>query len=112
MLARFRGINGRLLLIPLVAVLALIAVGVVAVHTVGAVMLDEREARARVIVEAFPELDGVRYNSRFCGHPCAALFLPAAAAMPNRPALSLPLTHPGLVSRLAGAARRLGYSVI
>jgi len=52
MLARFRGINGRLLLIPLVAVLALIAVGVVAVQTVGSVMLDEREARARVIVEA------------------------------------------------------------
>jgi hypothetical protein len=67
---------------------------------------------ARVIVEAFPELDGVRYNSRFGGHPCIALFLPAAAAMPERPVVSLPLTHPGLVSRLAGAAQRLGYSVI
>ena len=52
MLARFRGINGRLLLIPLVAVLALIAVGVVAVQMVSSVMLEEREARARVIVEA------------------------------------------------------------
>jgi methyl-accepting chemotaxis protein len=52
MLAHFRGINGRLLLIPLVAVLALIIVGVVAVHTVGSVMMDEREGRARVIVEA------------------------------------------------------------
>ncbi|MCV7048373.1 RES family NAD+ phosphorylase [Mycobacterium frederiksbergense] len=67
---------------------------------------------ARAIVESFPDLDGVRYNSRFAGHTCAALFLPAATAMPGRPIISLPLTHPALVSRLAGAARRLGYSVI
>jgi methyl-accepting chemotaxis protein len=52
MLAQFRGIKGRLLLIPLVGVLALVAVGVVAVQTVGSVMMDERQARARVIVEA------------------------------------------------------------
>jgi RES domain-containing protein len=67
---------------------------------------------ARAIVEAFPHLDGVRYNSRFAGHPCAALFLPAANAMPGRPVIALPLTHPALVSRLASAAERLGYSVI
>jgi len=67
---------------------------------------------ARTIVEAFPDLDGVRYNSRFAGHPCAALFLPAATAMPGRPIIALPLTHPALVSRLASAAKRLGYSVI
>jgi methyl-accepting chemotaxis protein len=52
MLAQLRGIKGRLLLIPLVGVLALVAVGAVAVQTVGSVMMDEREARARVIVEA------------------------------------------------------------
>jgi len=52
MLAQFRGIKGRLLLIPLVGVLALVAVGAVAVQTVGSVMMDEREARARVVVEA------------------------------------------------------------
>lgn len=67
---------------------------------------------ARAIIEAFPELDGLRYNSRFAGHPCAALFLTAATAMPDRPVISMPLTHPGLVWRLAGAARRLGYFVI
>ncbi|WP_090607883.1 RES family NAD+ phosphorylase [Mycobacterium lentiflavum] len=67
---------------------------------------------ARTIVEAFPDLDGIRYNSRFAGHPCTALFLPAATAMPQRPIISLPLTHPAFVSRLAGAAERLGYSVI
>jgi hypothetical protein len=67
---------------------------------------------ARTIVETFPELDGLRYNSRFAAAPCLALFLPAATAMPTRPRLSLPLTHPGLASRIAGAARRLGYNVV
>ncbi|HME47029.1 MAG TPA: RES family NAD+ phosphorylase [Mycobacterium sp.] len=67
---------------------------------------------ARTIVEAFPDLDGVRYNGRFAGHVCTALYPPAQSAMPARPLLSLPLTHPELASRLAGAARRLGYQVI
>jgi hypothetical protein len=67
---------------------------------------------ARNIVEAFPDLDGLRYNSRFAGAPCLALFLPAATAMPARPRLSLPLSHPGLASRIAGAAHRLGYGVV
>jgi hypothetical protein len=67
---------------------------------------------ARYIVEAFPDLDGLRYNSRFAGGPCLALFLPALTAMPGRPRVSLPLTHPDLISRIAGAAKRLGYSVI
>lgn len=67
---------------------------------------------ARSIVEAFPDLDGLRYNSRFAGAPCVALFLPALTAMPARPKLSLPLTHPDLASRIAGAAMRLGYSVV
>lgn len=67
---------------------------------------------ARRITEAFPHLDGLHYNSRFAGQPCLALFAPAATAMPNRPALSLPLTHPGLARRISGAAQRLGYLVI
>ena len=67
---------------------------------------------ARNLVEAFPDLDGLRYNSRFAGAPCLALFLPAATAMPARPKLSLPLTHPDLATRIAGAAKRLGYNVV
>lgn len=67
---------------------------------------------ARRITAAFPDLDGLRYNSRFSGQPCIALFSPAAGAMPARPRLSLPLTHPGLVTRVAAAAQRLGYLVI
>ncbi|MCV7286059.1 RES family NAD+ phosphorylase [Mycolicibacterium wolinskyi] len=67
---------------------------------------------ARRITEAFPHLDGVRYNSRFAGQPCIALFAPSTTAMPTRPAMSLPLTHPGLARRIASAAQRLGYLVI
>lgn len=67
---------------------------------------------ARRITEAFPGLDGLHYNSRFAGAPCAVLFTPAATAMPHRPVLSLPLAHPGLALRIAGASRSLGYLVI
>ncbi|MDA2893342.1 RES family NAD+ phosphorylase [Mycolicibacterium sp. BiH015] len=67
---------------------------------------------ARRITEAFPDLDGVHYNSRFAGQPCLALFNPSATAMPVRPVLSLPLTHPGLAVRIATAAHRLGYHVL
>jgi RES domain len=67
---------------------------------------------ARAVVEAFPDLDGVRYNSRFAGAACLALFSPARSAMPAQPLLSLPLTHPDLGGRLAAAARRLGYQII
>ena len=67
---------------------------------------------ARRITDAFPGLDGVRYSSRFAGQPCIALFAPAVTAMPGRPAMSLPLSHPGLALRIAAAAQRLGYRVI
>ncbi|MDJ0396556.1 RES family NAD+ phosphorylase [Rhodococcus sp. G-MC3] len=67
---------------------------------------------ARRIVEAFPDLGGLRYNSRFAGGPCLALFTPAGASMPVRPVLSLPLTHPDLSSRITGAAKRVGYVVV
>lgn len=67
---------------------------------------------ARRIVDAFPDLDGLRYNSRFAGTACIALFLPAATAMPGHPIFSEPLNHPGLARRIAAAAQRLGYEVI
>lgn len=67
---------------------------------------------ARVIVEVFPTLDGMRYNSRFAGKACIVLFPAAKAAMPARPVTSHPLSHPGLAKRIAGVADRLGYSMI
>ncbi|RIR12618.1 RES family NAD+ phosphorylase [Mycobacteroides abscessus] len=66
---------------------------------------------ARRIVEAFPDVDGLLYDSGFAGGPCIAAFGAAQTAMPPAPVLSLPLTHPGLASRIATAAHRLGYLI-
>jgi methyl-accepting chemotaxis protein len=52
MQAAIRGINGRILLLPIVALIALAAVGVVSVSTLRAITLDEHQARARVVTEA------------------------------------------------------------
>lgn len=66
---------------------------------------------AQAVLTAFPDLDGIRYNSRFAGDPCLALFAPARTAMPARPMISLPLDHPALALRIAGAANALGYLI-
>lgn len=66
---------------------------------------------ARTIRAAHPDLDGLAYRGRFAGGLCLALFTPTAGAFPPRPELSLPLDHPALTSRLAGAARRIGYTL-
>ncbi|NLG55555.1 MAG: RES family NAD+ phosphorylase [Rhodococcus sp.] len=67
---------------------------------------------ARTIRAAYPNLDGIVYRGRFSGAQCVALLPPTADAFPETPALSLPLDHPGLISRLAEAAGRLGYSLV
>ncbi|WP_137724169.1 RES family NAD+ phosphorylase [Prescottella subtropica] len=67
---------------------------------------------ARTIRAAHPDLDGLAYRGRFSGGLCVALFPPAADAFPAAPQLSLPLEHPALASRLAGAADRIGYGVV
>ena len=67
---------------------------------------------ARAIVGAFPDLDGIRYNSRFAGAACMALFGPAASALDGRPISSQPLSHPGLAKRIAGVADRIGYAMV
>jgi hypothetical protein len=67
---------------------------------------------ARAIVGAFPDLDGIRYNSRFAGQATVALFGPAASAFNDRPTSSQPLSHPGLAKRIAGVAERVGFAMI
>jgi hypothetical protein len=71
-----------------------------------------RQRWVRHIDEAFPDLDGLHYNSRFAGGSCVVLFRPASNSKPPRPVLSLPLTYPGLALRIASASQRLGYLVI
>ncbi|PKU23826.1 methyl-accepting chemotaxis protein [Telmatospirillum siberiense] len=52
MFAAIKGLNGRILIIPLLAVIALAAVGFVSVRSNNGITLAERQARARVITEA------------------------------------------------------------
>ena len=47
-----RGINSRILLVPILAVFALAVVGLIAVRTIASVTVAEHEARARVVAEA------------------------------------------------------------
>ncbi|MBY6264343.1 HAMP domain-containing protein [Azospirillum sp. 412522] len=51
MISALRGIRGRLLLLPLITVLALVGAGILTANTLGSVMMEERQARARVAVE-------------------------------------------------------------
>lgn len=50
--AAFHSINSRILLIPVVALMALLLIGFVAVHTIGSITLTEHQARARAVTEA------------------------------------------------------------
>ncbi|SEB76936.1 RES family NAD+ phosphorylase [Rhodococcus koreensis] len=83
--------------------------GTYAISTAGH---DHTQRWARAIVDAFPHLDGISYNSRFTGALCAALFSRAQDAMPTAPLTSRALTDPALATRLAGVADKLGYKVV
>jgi hypothetical protein len=52
MLSLFRGLNGRILLIPVVALLALAILGIVSVQTIGMTTMAGQQDHARVAVEA------------------------------------------------------------
>lgn len=67
---------------------------------------------AQAIHEAYGEVEGIAYRGRFAGGPCVALFERGAEALPDRPELSLPLSHPGLHAGVATAALELGYTVL
>jgi hypothetical protein len=68
------------------------------------------QAWARVIADAWPDLDGVWYRSSMQGRGhCAALWAPATDALPHTPILSLPLAHPARWDPLAHACEQLGY---
>lgn len=68
------------------------------------------QAWARTIAQAWPGLDGLWYPSSMLGGGyCAALWTPAANALPDTPVLSVPLAHPGLWAPLAVICKRIGY---
>jgi hypothetical protein len=45
-------INSRVLLIPIIALMALIAAGLVSIRTIANVTLEEHQARARAVTDA------------------------------------------------------------
>ena len=76
---------------------------------------DRRRSRAwaRVIREAFPDLDGLWYRSSMDrGRPAICLWEPAHDAMPASPWAHLPLDAPGLTLPLGRACRALGYQLL
>ncbi|MFT3912639.1 MAG: RES family NAD+ phosphorylase [Anaeromyxobacteraceae bacterium] len=68
---------------------------------------------SRVIHEAYPEVEGLRYaSSVVAGSLACALYERARSALPARPELHRALTDPLLASTLEEAARDLGYAVV
>lgn len=68
------------------------------------------QAWARTIYEAYPKIEGIWYpSSMHGGYPALVLFERAEQALPLRPDLDVPLSHPGLLPDLVRAARSLGY---
>ncbi|SIK10951.1 RES domain-containing protein [Mycobacteroides abscessus subsp. abscessus] len=76
------------------------------------VALDSHAAQTGYLDDESPSPDGLRYVSPLTGSTCIALFPSAADAIPSRPVISQPLTHPGLALRIAAVSQQLGYLVI
>lgn len=81
-------------------------------HSLDAAHHGRSQHWARTIHRAHQNLDGIIYRGRFAGETSLALFERATDAFSTRPDLSLPLTHPALVDRIATAAHQIGYTVI
>jgi hypothetical protein len=70
------------------------------------------QAWSRAIYRSYPSVAGVLYRSSMAGGSSnLALYERAIPAIPAKPAIHLPLTHPGLSLPLARAAARLGYGL-
>jgi hypothetical protein len=70
-------------------------------------------AWARVIHEAYPDIDGLWYRSSMdSGNPAVCLWAAARDAMPARPWAHLSLDAPGLALPLARASRAIGYRLL
>lgn len=71
---------------------------------------DRARAWARVVHEAYGDVEGLWYRSSMnAGEPAVVLNERSADALPDRPDLHLPLSHPGLDLALERTAAALGY---
>ncbi len=73
---------------------------------------DHCRAWARAILSARPDLDGLWHQSSMTGGDAVTLFTHAADSFPDRPELSLPLSHPGLRGHLLAAAAEIAYRLV
>jgi hypothetical protein len=70
------------------------------------------QAWSRAIHRTYLDVDALLYRSSMAGGSLnVALYERAAGATPPRPALHVPLTHPGLGLPLARAATKLGFGL-
>jgi hypothetical protein len=70
------------------------------------------QAWSRAIYRDYPQVVGLLYRSAMAGGSTnLALYERALGALPKRPTVHLPLTHPGLRLPLARAAEKLGYGL-
>lgn len=70
------------------------------------------QAWSRAIYRSYPEVAGLLYRSSMSGGSLnVAFYERARPAIPARPTVHLPLTHPGLALPLARAAAKLGYGL-
>ncbi|MEJ5946865.1 RES family NAD+ phosphorylase [Pseudokineococcus basanitobsidens] len=71
------------------------------------------QAWARAIVTTWPETPGLWCASAMSQQPCVTLYDPGVAPIfPTRPALSLPLSHPGLLPWLVPASEEIGFTLL
>lgn len=81
-------------------------------HAINTGRRDHCRAWARAIHSARPNLDGLWHRSSMTGGDAVTLFTHAADSFPDRPVLSLPLSHPGLRGHLLVAATEIAYRVV
>ncbi len=73
---------------------------------------DVSQAWSRAIHTAYPAVLGLVYRSAMAGGSTNfAIYERGAVALPRRPALNLPLAHPGLALPLNRIAARFGYDL-
>lgn len=81
-------------------------------HAINTSRRDVTRQWARAILAAWPDTGGLWHTSSMTAERCIAIYDPGTVVFPDRPALSVPLDHPGLTDRLVSATIHIGYRLI
>lgn len=81
-------------------------------HALNAAPKPVCRAWAAAILDAWPDLDGLRCRSTMDGRVTFVLFPGARGACPERPDFAAPLTQGDTFARVAAAAGAIGYGVL